>query len=150
MAKVSIGGEDYIIPELNFAAVELAWPFIEEAMTTLDPMKGPSACIGVIAAGLLEAEDFDRSRFDIGEDEQLEPIEMVDRISKFLKKKLKAKEIGNVRRAVDQITEEAGLAPEEGEAQAPEEETPLPSPETAAASSQSSLPLDAKEEAGTV
>lgn len=149
MAKVTIGGTDYIVPELNFIALELAWPYLEEATTTLDPMKGPSACISVIAAGLIEAEDFDPSRFGIGEDEKLEPRETIERVSVFLKRKLKANEIDRVKTCLDDIMEEAGLVPAEGEAPAPGEETQHPSPETAAASSQSSLPLDAKEEVGT-
>jgi len=151
MAQVKIGGVEYVIPELNFIALELAWPYIEEAMVTQDPMRGPSACISVIAAGLIESEHgFDRTKFDITEDEDLNAYQLFDRVVTFLKRKLKSSEISNVRLCVDQITTEAGLTDAEaGEAQAPAEETPIPSPETAPASSQSSLPLDAKEEAGT-
>lgn len=150
MARVTIGGTEYEVPEMNFAALERAWPYVEESMTTLDPMKGPSAGISIIAAGLMEADHFDKTKFGIGADEMLGEEQIFDRMVKFLKKKLKAKEIEQVRQAVDQINREAGLEPEEGEAPAPQaEETPgSPSEEIAQSSSQSSSPPDVKEEAG--
>lgn len=149
MARVTIGGTEYEVPEMNFAALERAWPFVEESMTTLDPMKGPSAGISIIAAGLMEADHFDKTKFGIGAEEMLGEDQIFERMVKFLKKKLKAKEIEQVRLAVDQINREAGLEPEEGEAPAPQAETPgSPSEETAPSSSQSSSPPDVKEEAG--
>lgn len=151
MAKAKIGGVDYEVPELNFIALEKAWPFIERAIITQDAMEGTSAGISIITAGLIEAEGFDKTRFDITEEEKLTWDDTFDRVSTFLKRKLKASEIEQVRLCVEQITEEAGLREESsGEAQAParaEEETP--STETALDTSQSSLPLDAKEAAGT-
>lgn len=152
MAKAVIGGKEYIIPELNFIALERAWPFVEIAITTLDPMKGPSAAISIIAAGLMEAEEFDPTDFGIEKEEKLNSDEVFDRVVHFLKKQLKSSEIQNVRECVNQITDEAGLTSEEddpsGEAQAPEEEA-SPSTETAPATSPSSSLQDAREEAGT-
>lgn len=149
MATATIGGTKYEVPELNFIALEKAWPFIERAIITQDPMEGTSAGISIITAGLIEAEGFDKSRFDIT-DEGLSWDDTFDRVSTFLKRKLKSSEIGNVRTCVEQITEEAGLREDEsGEAPAPGKEEASPSTETALDTSQSSLPLDAREEAGT-
>jgi hypothetical protein len=150
MAQVTIGGIDYEVPEMNFAALERAWPFVEESMTTLDPMKGPSAGISIIAAGLMEADHFDKTKFGIGEEEMLGEDQIFERIVRFLKKKLKAKEIDQVRRAVDQINKEAGLEPEMGEAQPALPGTQeTPSGETAQILSQNSSQQDAREEVGS-
>jgi hypothetical protein len=150
MASAVIGGIKYEVPELNFIALEKAWPFIERAIITQDPMEGTSAGVSIIAAGLLEAEGFDPTGFGIAEDEKLSWDDTFDRVVIFLKRALKSGEIGNVRTCVEQITEEAGLREDEpGEAQAPVEEEAIPSTETAPDTSQSSLPLDAREEAGT-
>ena len=65
MAKVTVGGTQYEVPELNFIALERSWPFIEEAMTALDPMKGVSAALHIIAAGLVEADNFDPATYNI-------------------------------------------------------------------------------------
>jgi len=151
MAKVRIGGEDYTIPEMNFLAVERAWPFIEEAMISQHPMKGPSAALRIVAAGLMEKEDFDPLKFGFPEDGDKDDEDLIfSSVTRFLKKQLKAKEIVEARKAVEQIIEEAGLQPAEGEEGAvPGLETTSHSTETAVDTSQSSLPQDAKEEAGT-
>jgi len=154
MAKVIIGGADYEVPELNFVALERAWPFIEEAMTALDPMKGVSAAIHIIAAGLVEADNFDQSIYGI-KPEDLDPRQdhedqVFTLVAKFLKRKTKATEISGIREAVVEISKEAGLEPKEGEAYLVEEaETLSPSPETSAPMSQNLSQLDAKEAAGT-
>lgn len=119
MARVIIGGIDYEVPELNFVALERAWPFVEEALASLDPMKAPSAGVCIVAAGLIEAPQFQQTDFGIGADENLGDDQLFDRVVRFLKKKLKATEIEKVRIAVNAITEEAGLAPPEGEAPPP-------------------------------
>lgn len=150
MAKVVIGGINYMIPELNFAGLERAWPFIEQATVVLHPMAGPAAGISIIAAGLMEADDFDKKRFGIGEEETLDEDETFERVNRFLKKKLKATEIENVRICIEQITEEAGLEKaKEGELQG---ESPIseetPSTETAQTTSQNSSQPDAVGETG--
>ena len=150
MAKVTIGGKEYEIPELNFDGLERAWPFVEEAMMTIDPMKGPAAGIRIVAAGLMEADNFNPADFGIGEDESLGEDQTFERVTKFLKKKLKATEIENVRKAIDDICDEAGLErTPAGEVLAPVEEAASASPETAPTTSPSSLPQDAVEETGT-
>lgn len=109
MAKVTIGGTVYEVPEMNFAALERSWPFVDKAMFSLDPMQGPSAGISIIAAGLMEADWFKPSEFGIKPEEMLGEEQVFERVTKFLKKKLKARELEQVRQAVNKICEEAGL-----------------------------------------
>lgn len=149
MAKVTIGGTEYEVPEMNFAALERAWPYVDEAMMTLDAIKGPAAGLCIVAAGLMYADHFDPAQFGIRADEMLGEDQTFDRVVKFLKRKLKAKELEQVRVAINQITEEAGLEPLEGEA--PPAGTPEQnlSEETAPPTSQSSSPPVTAEETGT-
>lgn len=155
MARVTIGGTEYEVPEMNFIALERAWPFVEEAMMTTDPMKGVAAGICIIAAGLVEADYFDKTHFGIEEDELLGPDQTFDRVVIYLKKQLKAREIQAVRDAVDQINEEAGLEPAKGEAPGPgtdqedQESPPSDLTETAPTMSQSSSPPGVREAAGS-
>lgn len=154
MAIVKIGGTDYEVPELNFVALERAWPFIEEAMTALDPMKGVSAAIHIIAAGLVEADNFDQSTYGIKPEDLDARLDREDQIftltAKFLKRKTKATEISGIREAVVEISREAGLEPKEGEDEpVGVEGTTSLSPETSAPTSPSSLQPGAKEAAGT-
>ena len=154
MAIVKIGGTNYEVPELNFVALERAWPFIEEAMTALDPMKGVSAAIHIIAAGLIEADNFDPATYGI-KPEGISPTrdredQVFELTAKFLKRKTKATEIPGIRAAIIEISKEAGLEPEEGEDEPVEAEgTANLSPETSAPTSPSSLQPGAKEAAGT-
>lgn len=148
MARVTIGGTEYEVPEMNFAALERAWPYVEESMMTLDPMKGPAAGICIVAAGLMYADHFDPTKFDIKPDEMLGEDQTFDRIVRFLKRKLKAKEIEQVRAAVNKINEEAGLEPEEGEAPAALGEGASPSTETAPSTPLNSSQQDVPEETG--
>jgi hypothetical protein len=149
MAKITIGGTLYTVPELNFIALERAWPYVEQAMATLDPMQGPSAGLGVIAAGLVEADDFERTRYGIGDDERLNDEETFERVLLFLKKKLKATEIVNIKTCLEEILEEAGLT-ESGElaAAAVVAVTEKLSGVIAQGTSPSSSPPTMKEEAG--
>lgn len=150
MAIVTVGGTEYEVPEMNFAALERAWPFVTEAMIAEDPLKGVSAGICIIAAGLLEADHFDQTKFGMDADEMLGDDQRFDRVVRFLKRKIKAKEIDGIRKSVDQINQEAGLEPATGE--------PLPplagqtfqslSTETAQSSSPSLSPPDTVEEIG--
>lgn len=152
MATVIIGGTEYQVGELNFIALERAWPFIEEAMSTLDPMKGPSAGISIVAAGLCESENFNLKDFGMTGEEtpQLSEDQIFNKVVYFLKKRLKATEITGVRQCIYDILEEAGMGPAEGEeAAGDEEETPNPSTEISIQSSLSLLQQDAKEEVGT-
>ena len=148
MALVTIGGTEYEVPEMNFIALERAWPFVEESMMTLDPMKGPAAGICIIAAGLMYAENFDPTKFGIEANENLGEDQTFDRVVRFLKKKLKAKELEQVRVAVNKINEEAGLEAQEGEAPLAVEEGQNLSEETAQTTSPSLSPQDAVEETG--
>lgn len=153
MAQITIGGKEYRIPEMNFLAIERAWPFVMKATETVELMTGVSAALSVIAAGLMEADGFDPAEFDAKPEDQDSVV--LDKVVYFFKKNLKGNEIGIVRDTMFQILKEAGLEVTEGEALAalaaaaglklPE----TPSPETAPDTSLNSLPLGAKEEAGT-
>lgn len=162
MAKITIGGNEYSLPEMNFIAVERAWPFVELAMETVHPMHGASAALSVIAATMMEGPDFDPASFGIEAFEQdaetglprprSENDIFVD-LATTLKRRLKAKEIGAVKVCLFEILQEAGFEmrdPSSGEALAAlGMEMMSPSPVTAANTSPSSSQPDAKEEAGT-
>lgn len=154
MATAIIGGKEYIVPPLNFAALERAWPFIEEAMMTADPMVGTSAGLSIIAAGLIEREDFDPKEngvksFEKVYDPEIHAEEVFEPVVACLKRRLLASEISHVREAVDKITQEAGLEPAAGEAQeAALAEAGSLSEETAQSSLLNLLQPDAKEGAG--
>lgn len=153
MAQITIGGKEYLIPEMNFLAIERAWPFVMKATETVELMTGVSAALSVIAAGLMEAEDFNPADFDATPGDR--DAVVLDRVVYFFKKNLKGNEIGIVRDTMFQILKEAGLEVTEGEALAALAAAAglkLPetlSPETAPDTSLNSLPLDAREEAGT-
>lgn len=155
MAKVTVGGTEYEVPELNFIALERSWPFIEEAMTALDPMKGVSAALHIIAAGLVEADNFDPATYNIKPEDISATLDretqVFELVAKFLKRKTKATEIDGVRKAIVEITKEAGLEPEEGEGDTAEAEEAAPnlSPETSTHTLPSSSQPGAREEAGT-
>lgn len=147
MARVTVGGKEYYIPELNLLALERAWPFIEENSRTLDPIKGPSSGLSIIAAGIMEAENFDKSQFDI-EAELVDPDRIFEKVVYFFKKKIKASELINIAAAIEEIIQEAGLGVEDSPG---EDQAATQSPSTAAVEEllRSSSPQDAKEEVGT-
>lgn len=150
MAKITIGGQEHVVPELNFMALERAWPFVEEAMaySGVDPMKGPLAALRIIAAGIMEDENFQPQRYSITATPD-NPDEVHTQVVAYLRKKLKAKEIVNLKDCIDTILQEAGLGGEPGEdLENPQKKAESPSPETAAALSQSLLQPDAKAEVG--
>lgn len=162
MAKITIGGNDYSLPEMNFIAVERAWPFIEQAMATVHPMQGTSAALAVIAATLMEGPGFDPASFGIEANEQdaetgfprpRDEDAIHQDLTKALKRRLKANEIGMVKVCLFEILEEAGFEmkdPGSGEALAAlGMEMMSPSPVTAQDMLPSSSQPDAKEEAGT-
>ncbi len=154
MARVTIGGAEYDVPELNFVALERAWPYALEAMTALDPMKAVSAGLRIVAAGIMESENFEMSAFEIDASKLDHKLDIATQVFDLLvarfKKQLKASEIGDVQLAVMEINREAGLVAPEGEAGLLTMEQMLSlSTEIAQPSSPSSSPQDAKEEAGT-
>lgn len=146
MAKVTIGDKDYIVRELNFIAIEKAWSTIQLTMTVRDPIQAVGAALDVIAAALQEEPEFKKEDFGIDPDAVLESDEQDALVSQFLKRKLKAGQIGGVQVALDQIIEEAGLRPPEGEEMTPGEN---PGTATSAQSLHSSLLEDAREGTGT-
>jgi len=138
MAIATINRIPYDIPELNFSALERAWPYINEAMSNPDPMKGVSAALRVIAAGLIESKHFDPNVFGIASLD-LKPTldredQLFDQVTVFLKRNTKATEIAGIRDTVLAIAKEAGLETDEGEQEEGEEKTPNPSTEIAMSS----------------
>ena len=112
--KITIGATQYQVDEMSFSALERAWPHIEYATTASDPITSVSAAIHVIAAALLESEGLNLQAFEIEVDttsataaarDDLYFYRMVD----FLKKKLKASQIEQVREGLVLILREAGL-----------------------------------------
>lgn len=154
MAQITVGGVTYTIPEMNFLSIERAWPFVQQATNSLDPMQGISAALAVIAAGLMETEDFDHQKF--GMPEKLSEQGTHTGVTYFLKKRLRGTELGLVQAAMFEILREAGLEVTEGEAvavlaaaQGTAPEALNPSPETVLDTSPSLSPQGVKEEAGT-
>lgn len=156
MATVTIGGTAYHCAEMNFIAAELAWPHIARAMVAQDPIQAVSAGIHVIAACIQEGENFNPADFGFTE-EECELIKKNDYladavnsgIAVFLKRKMKALEIPAIRQAISDITEEAGLLPDKGEDEQAAPDLTSAGTETAPNSSQSSLPPESREVAGT-
>lgn len=151
MATLKVGDKEYQIPEMNFAAIERAWPYIEEATEVLHPMKGPSAGLAVFAAALMEKEDFDPKEFGI-EDDKIPEYRIHEGVTRYLKKQVRAKDIPHVKDMLLELLKEAGIEfkdSEEGEAAGAPAEVMSPSPETAPDTLPSSSPQDVKEEAGT-
>ena len=150
MAQITIGGTEYQLPEMNFLAIERAWPYVVEATEALDPMKGVSCALSVFASLMMEADDFDKIKFNVAED-VLTDYGIHQAVTRFLKKNLKGTEMGIVKDTMFQILKEGGLEITEGEMMqslADQLAGVTPSPETAPPTLPSSLPQDAKEEVG--
>jgi len=148
-SQITIGSKNYDLPEMNFAAIERAWPFIEEATLMLDPIRGTAAGLRIIAACLLEDENFEEARFGIRPEAELTMDEKFEAVTLFFKKQLKARELEQVRDAIIAVLKNADLIRdvEQGEAEAGQEASP--SMETAPATSPNSSPQAVREAVGT-
>lgn len=145
MATLTVGGKEYKVPEMNFLAVERAWPFVQEATTAFDPIKGSAAAIAVIAAAMIEGEDFDHAEWGI--DQALDDDQAFPQLILTMKRRMKAGEIGAAKDTMFQILEEGGLQVSEGEllqslGLIAQEEVGEPSPETAVDTSPSLSPQE--------
>ena len=159
MAIVIIGGKEHHVPELNFVALERAWPKINEALINMDPVTVVGCAMSVIAAGLMEAEDFDIENYGI-KAEQLSGQGSVDdqiyqALTYRIKKQTKSAEVEGIRKAFHGVLMEAGLEVDMGELMKQLLDSPqvLPglnrSMATAPLTSPSLSPQDTREEAGT-
>lgn len=158
MAKITMGKKEYDLPEMNFIAVERAWPFIEKAVSTRDHMVGGAAGIAVIAAALLEStnfhmEDFGITAGDISDPKEDREVQLFNKLQYRLKKQILAREMGLVPVVVLELIKEAGLLPASGEALPAGMDALHPEllsrlTETLTGSSPSSSPLESKEVAG--
>jgi hypothetical protein len=124
--KVTLGGKEFLVPELNFAALERCWPSINEAMWQADPIRSANCGLTIIAAGLMEADDFDAEKYG-GNNGRSEEDTLAD-IQRFLRKTMKAKDLASLGSYVNEIVKEAGVIdenPPKVAAEATEEENPL-------------------------
>lgn len=152
VTSIEIGNRKYDLPEMNFAAVERAWPWVEQATVLLDPIKGTGAGLRIIAACLIEDENFDRAAYGMNkpEDMTLAMDEVFEHVTYHFKKKLKANQIEQVRDAVMAILKDADLLQEADDNPSGEAEAGATRlPEIAPASSPSLLPQDVPGETGT-
>lgn len=145
MATLTVGGKEHNVPEMNFLAVERAWPYVVDATAQFDPIKGSSAAIAVIAAAMFEDEAFDRAVWDI--DEHLPEDLAFEALVKTMKRRMKAVEISSAKETMLKILEEGGLQVTEGEilqslGLLTEQVEDGSSPGTAADTSQSSSPQE--------
>jgi hypothetical protein len=113
--KITIGGKEYTVEELNFIVVEKAWAQLRMVMVNPDPIFAVGAGISIIAFALIEQDDFDKANFGIAP--EVVDVDAIDAsVILYLKKKLKASEISSVQQGLVQLIKEAGLEAEEGEA----------------------------------
>lgn len=158
LTTVSIGGVEYDCPELNLAGLEMAWPFIEESLFATNPVMGPVAGVSILLCLWMESENWDimhprweeaREKMKITEESSYKFT--FDSLALYLKRKLAAKEVNQLRTAINLILEDAEVVKKAGEdaPKAGEEAGAAPSTETVTTSSPSSSLLDAREVAGT-
>jgi len=149
--SIQIGKINHDLPEMNFAAIERAWPYVEIATTILDPIQGVAAGLRIIAATIMESEDFDPTKYGMSADESLTQDEIFEAVTYRLKKDLKGNQVDQVRQAILAMLKDADLIQDadSGEELAGQEAANL-SQETAPATSPSSSQLDAREAVGTV
>lgn len=147
--RIKIGSKEYDVPELNFVALERAWPYVAEVIIQRDFMEALKGSICIIAAGLCEVENFDPSIYGFKKEDLDNALDLSDQIFEkvvlYIKKNLKANQIADLSLAVNQIIKDNGLEPESGEAPAAEETSSM---ETGAPSSQNLSQPDAREEVG--
>lgn len=119
MAKVKIGGKDYLISELNFVALRKSWSAIDVFMESdsVNPIKGAEVSLKIIAAAVQEEEGFKREDFGIDPELILTSAEVDELVEEYLAKQMKANELSGVQFVIFDIMKEAGLAGEPGEIQ---------------------------------
>jgi len=158
LTTVTIGGVEYDCPELNLAGLEMAWPFIEEAIFASNPVQGPVAGINILLCLWMESENWDinHPRWDDAREKMKITAESsykftFDSLALYLKRKVAAKEVNQLRAAIQLILEDAEVVAKVGEdAPKPGEEAgAAPLTETVTTSLPSSSPLAAREVAGT-
>jgi hypothetical protein len=151
---IVIGGNTYDVPEPNFAALEMAWTYIEEAIFATNPVAGPTAGLAIFVCIFMEAEDWDvmqhqwepmRKKFNV--DDKSTYQQQFEALHLWFKRRCLAREINDIRTALNAIMEDAGIVAKPGELVPAPEETP--STETSTASLPSSSQPESKEEAGT-
>lgn len=158
VTTVTIGGIDFDCPEMNFAALEMSWPFIEEAIFAANPVAGPSAGISILVTTWMETEGFniEDSKWDkIREIHKVDSTstyrQIFDAMVLYLKRSLKAKEVNKLREAINLILIQAEVVkdPSAEEHSPGEAKGAAPLTETSMKSSPNSLQPVAKEAAGT-
>lgn len=160
MAKVTIGGEEHVIPTpFNFRKLKRAWPHMERAANAENDLMGAlDAFIAIVAIGLLPPQNDpdslteDEKKFlERGDHEAVYNIRLAAKIDQ-IEEALVGPEIPELKDAVFGIMRESGLIRKvdgglEGNAEKPEEESL--STGTSTESLPNSLPPDAPVETGT-
>lgn len=141
---IILGGKEFVIPELNFTAVERAWSWIAQAMYSSDPIQSANCGLHIVASGLMEADHFDAEAYGSSNERSEENI--LEDVVKFLKKTMKASDLKALGKGINAIVKEAGII-EENPPKAPA--TASPSTETSPPSLPSLSQQDVREEAGT-
>ena len=157
LTTVTIGGVEYDCPELNLAGLEMAWPFIEESLFAVNPVSGPVAGINILLCLWMESEGWDimhprwddaREKMEIKKESSYKLT--FDQLALYLKRKIKANEISQLRAAIQLILEDAEVVAKPGEEpKSGEAAGAAPSTETVTTSLPNSSLPDVKEEAGT-
>lgn len=155
MAKVTVGGKDYIVKPLVFATLEKVWPYVERVQELVrqaqaDPtsIKSPvvmmKPAVAVVALAIAQDDPELQEIYlngDGKEDAELDAM-VIAKVSRMIT----AVETSALEPAVNEIMKEAGFVAEDG---APGEQTASPSTATGTDSSQNSSPQGAKEDPGT-
>lgn len=142
MAKVTIGKNTYDVPELNFVALELSWPYMDDVIMAPNPIRAVGAGLFVIAAGLMQKPGFKPVNFGINVKKLDKKLDLDQQIHWLVTKKLKtdllASQTSNVTGVIMDIVEEAGMLPKQGEDEKGEDKSLNPSTETSNPTSQNS------------
>lgn len=157
LTTITLGSREYDCPSMNFAALEMAWPFIEEALFSPNPVQYPSAGISILVTLWMEAEEpFDimhpqwepvREKYKVDENSTYKHT--FDSIVMYLKRSLQASQVMQLREAIQKILVDAEVVTEKEPAPG-EKLGAAPLTETSPKLSPTSSPQDAKEEAGKV
>lgn len=156
VTTVTLGTREYELPEMNFAALEMGWPFIEEALFSASPVQYPSAAVSILVTLWMEEEKgFDimapiwepvREKYKVDADSTYK--HQFDSMVMYLKRNIKAHQVPQLRAAIDKLLLSAGIVQEKG-AESGEAQGAAPSTETSTTSLPNSSQPVAKEEAGT-
>jgi len=154
MAKVQVGGKDYVIQPLVFATLEKVWPHIDAIQQSIrraqqgqpDESPVPIMAAGVACLALSLAQDNEdfQAPYSDPANAGLTEAEKDQLVINKVKRLITSKETQALEPVINEIMLEAGFKAEQ-----PGEQGASPSTATGMPSSQNSSPQVSKEEAGT-